>query len=102
MQKEYVVLIYVFSMMVNLFFAGGLLDYALYNIDGEWCWASKWHETPIYHEQEGYTNVTAKFISWFRWGVVINMLSIAVQAYAVYECQKGKPESDKICDEEEE
>ena len=46
--------------------------------------------------------MTAKFISWFRWGVVINMLSIAVQAYAVYECQKGKPESDKIGDEREE
>jgi len=64
------------------------------NPDQGACWASQTTTTPSATAQPGYTDVSAQFVTWFKWGFIINVVAIVLAVVQFIHAATDNPPGD--------
>ena len=66
------------NLIINGTLAYFFYQYWKHNPDTGSCYASEFSQTPSATPMAGYTDVTANFLSWFKWGFILNVCSLVI------------------------
>ena len=66
------------NLIINAVLCYFFYTYWQNNPDQGECWATATSTTPSATQQAGYEDVSAQFVTWFKWGFIINVVAIVL------------------------